>query len=173
MSNFLVRDQHWTIAPFPVDHPDAVGVLRRYFAEMVSRYYRRAAIDGEVDAALAEDPSHDLVPPSALFLLARHRNLARHRDDVAGCVGVRLLTSQVTELTRMYVEPAARRRGVGSRLLTAAEQAARDLGAHTMRLDTRHDLVEARALYAAHGYAEIPRYCDSPYADHWFEKRLT
>jgi hypothetical protein len=40
------------------------------------------------------------------------------------------------------------------------------------RLDTRHDLVEARRLYATHGYVEIPPYSDNPYADHWFDKRL-
>ena len=43
----------------------------------------------------------------------------------------------------------------------------------TMRLDTRNDLVEARALYAKHGFAEIDRYNDAVYAEHWFEKRLT
>lgn len=155
------------MASTPVDHPDAIGVLRRYFTEMASRYYNRAATDCEVDAALAEDPSDDLVPPTGLFLLARHCG------DVAGCVGLRRLTPQVTELTRMYVEPASRGLGGGSRLLTAAEEAAHSLGADTMRLDTRHDLIEARALYAKHGYAEIPPYSDSRYADHWFEKRLS
>jgi hypothetical protein len=32
--------------------------------------------------------------------------------------------------------------------------------------------VETRALYAAHGYAEIPAYSHGPYTDHWYEKRL-
>ncbi|HEV7899165.1 MAG TPA: hypothetical protein VGP31_15120 [Planosporangium sp.] len=42
----------------------------------------------------------------------------------------------------------------------------------TRPLETRHDLVEARNLYAKHGYVEIPPYFDDPYAEHWFEKRL-
>jgi hypothetical protein len=46
------------------------------------------------------------------------------------------------------------------------------LGVTTIRLDTRHDLIEARRLYARHGYAEIEPYSDAPYADHWFEKQL-
>lgn len=40
-------------------------------------------------------------------------------------------------------------------------------------LDTREDLVEARALYARLGYREIEAYNESPYADHWFGKKLT
>jgi hypothetical protein len=46
------------------------------------------------------------------------------------------------------------------------------LGASRVRLDTRHDLVEARRLYAKHGYLEIQPYSDNPYADHWFERQL-
>lgn len=51
-----------------------------------------------------------------------------------------------------------------------AEEAARRSGARVMRLDTRSDLVEARALYARHGYREIEPYAERLYADHWFEK---
>jgi len=41
-----------------------------------------------------------------------------------------------------------------------------------LRLDTRHDLVEARSLYAAHGYREVPAFNDAPYAEHWFTKAV-
>ena len=68
--------------------------------------------------------------------------------------------------------PAARRRGLGSRLLDHLEAHARDHGVATLRLDTRDDLVEARRLYARHGYAEVRPFSQGPYADHWFEKDL-
>jgi hypothetical protein len=58
-------------------------------------------------------------------------------------------------------------------LIAAAEEAALGLGATIMRLDTRHDLVEATALYAHHGYVEVNPFSDSPYADYWFEKKLS
>lgn len=90
----------------------------------------------------------------------------------AGCAGVRLHSPGVAELTRVWVRPAYRRLGLGSRLLAAAEEAAAELGAAALRLDTRSDLTEARRLYARHGYREIPPYHDGPYADHFFEKRL-
>ena len=98
--------------------------------------------------------------------------MARQREVPAGCVGLRWRPNRVAELTRLFVAPAFRGRGGGSTLLAAAERAATDGGATAMRLDTRHDLVEARALYAKRGYREIPPYSHSPYADHWFEKRL-
>jgi hypothetical protein len=41
--------------------------------------------------------------------------------------------------------------------LRAAEARARELGLTRLFLDTRHDLVEARALYAAHGFVEVAR----------------
>src|SRR5205085_8818400 len=52
----------------------------------------------------------------------------------------------------------------GSRLLREAEQHAKRHGTETLRLDTRDDLVEACALYARHGYSEIPAYSRRPYA---------
>ena len=50
------------------------------------------------------------------------------------------------------------------------EATARDL--RVVRLDTHEVLTEAIAMYRASGYHEIPRYDDSPYAYHWFEKAL-
>ncbi|MGP4000151.1 GNAT family N-acetyltransferase [Streptomyces sp. 8N706] len=128
-------DRDWAIAPVPVCHPDAVAMLRRYFAEMAGRYYGWTATDEEIDAALAEDPSDDLAPPTGLLLLARRG------DTPVGSVGLRLLTPRTAELTRVFVLPEARRAGGGSQLLAAAEQSARGLGATTMRLDTRRDLI--------------------------------
>jgi GNAT superfamily N-acetyltransferase len=149
----------WVISPEPVE---ATDLLRDYFTDVASRYYGRPATDAEVEAALAEDPSDDL----ACFLVGRYE------ETPSGCVGLRMIGPGIAELTRMFVHPRARRTGGGHALLAAAEDAALDLGAHTMRLDTRHDLTEARALYAAHGYAEIPAYSHGPYAEHWYEKRL-
>ncbi len=149
----------WIIGPESVTASD---LLRGYFTDVASRYYGRPATEDEVDAALAEDPSDDL----ACFLVGRYAGRP------SGCAGLRILEPGVAELTRLWVHGRARRTGGGRALLEAAEDAARDLGAHTMRLDTRHDLVEARALYAAHGYAEIAPYSTGPYSDHWYERKL-
>ncbi len=41
-----------------------------------------------------------------------------------------------------------------------------------VRLDTRADLVEARARYAAPGYEEVPAFDSGRYAGHWFAESL-
>ncbi|MGC5285506.1 GNAT family N-acetyltransferase [Micromonospora sp. DT231] len=156
----------WTISASRPDQPDALLLLREYMTEMVERYHHRPALPGEVDEALAEMPSDDLTHPDGLLLLA-HRG-----DDLAGCAGLRW-HSGWAELTRVFVRPAHRGAGGGAALLAAVAQRATAAGADRIRLDTRADLVEARALYARHGYAEIPAYSQGPYAEHWFEKRLS
>ncbi|MFI7606403.1 GNAT family N-acetyltransferase [Micromonospora sp. NPDC049366] len=146
----------WTTAPVPPEHPDAARLLYDYFEEMVVRYHRRPTHPDEVAAAMAESPSDDLVAPSGMLLLATYGGRP------AGWA----------ELTRVYVRPALRGHGGGAALLAAAEERARAAGADRIRLDTRSDLVEARALYARHGYREIPAYSHDKYAEHWFERLL-
>ncbi|WP_410171910.1 GNAT family N-acetyltransferase [Amycolatopsis heterodermiae] len=156
----------WNITEVPVDDPDAVAIMREYMDEVASRYYGRPATDAEIETALADEPGTDLVAPTGAFLLGR-------RDGVlAGCVGTRVLEPGLSELTKMYVKPAHRGSGAAPRLVAAAEDAARRLGSRLMRLDTRHDLVEARALYARTGYAEVEPFNDDKYAEHWFAKVL-
>ena len=168
----IVRMDPWTIAPEPVGGPVGAALLREYYTDIVHRYYQahhgRDASRAEIDEALAAEPSGHLAPPGGEFLVARYDGV------VAGCAGVHLLAPGTAELARVFVRPPARRPGGARRLVTAAERtAARTLGASLLRLDTRHDLVEARALYTGMGYAEIPAYNNSPYAAHWFEKPLT
>jgi ribosomal protein S18 acetylase RimI-like enzyme len=150
-------------------HPDADisrQALRAYFIDIVSRYYGRQATGVEIDAAMAENSSGDLKPPDGLFWVATNG------AAIVGCVGLRLLPDGVGEVTRVFVAGTARRQGVGSQLLHELEEAARSRGMSRLQLDTRHDLVEARRLYVKHGYVEVSPFNDSPYAEHWFEKRI-
>ena len=153
-----------SLAINPAAPASAVGreVLRAYFDDIAGRYLGRAATACEVDAAMRDGPSDDL----AVLLVA-------WRDGVAlGCSGLRLLGHGTGEVKRVFVRPQARRHGVGSALLRELEAAALARGVSTLRLNTRHDLVEARSLYAAHGYREVPAFNDGPYAEHWFAKAL-
>ncbi|WP_218134892.1 GNAT family N-acetyltransferase [Amycolatopsis xylanica] len=156
----------WTITPAPIDDIDVTLVMRDYMVEIASRYYGRPVTDDELEASLAVAPLTGLEPPTGVFLLARNNG------KIAGCVGVRVVTPGLAELTKMFVQPHSRREGGGSQLLAAAEDAARALGATTIRLDTRSDLTEARAMYARHGYTETPPHNADQYAEHWFRKSL-
>lgn len=154
------------VTPVPVDGPEASRMLWSYFYELSSRYNGRPSTPEVVESAMAEEPSDDLTAPHGLFLLARLD------ERPAGCAGLRRLNPVIAEVTRLFVHPEFRNRGFGGRLLSALEDHARELGATALRLDTRHDLVEARNLYVKQGFVEIPAYSHGPYAEHWFEKKL-
>jgi hypothetical protein len=68
--------------------------------------------------------------------------------------------------------PAARRHGLGALIVTHLERCAVDQRPTRMRLDTRGDLTEARALYGRLGYHEVEPFNDEPDAEHGFEKAL-
>jgi GNAT superfamily N-acetyltransferase len=142
-------------------------VLRRYFEDVVSRFHRRPSTAEEVHSAMAEDPSDDLILPGGTLIVAVADGA------VVGCGGLRLLTDDLAELTRVFVVAIARRRGLGTQIVDELERVARINGRSAIRLDTRRDLIEARQLYSRLGYREVPPFNRSPYADHYFSKRLT
>ena len=151
----------WSVAPESVDSPEAVALLRDYFAELTVRYFDRETTDEEIDATLVEFPTIGL----ALFLLLRASGVP------AGCLGI----YPTGEITRLYVSPQFRREGGARALLAAAESWARAHRFTRLFLDTRTDLIEARAFYASCGFIEIPAATTAPgpFQDHWFEKLLT
>lgn len=133
---------------------------------MVSRFWRRPATSAEIERALREDPSDDLRPPTGLLILATVDG-----TPVGG--GVRLLSSAVAEITRVWVTREARRRGYGTQIVSRLERHAAKHRRTRIRLDTRSDLTEALTLYARLGYREVASFNDAPYAQHWLEKDLT
>ncbi|MER7465269.1 GNAT family N-acetyltransferase [Streptomyces sp. NPDC097981] len=157
---------NWAVVTEHFATSDATALRRAYYAEVAGRYWKRPATEAEIDEGLRDDPADGLVPPTGRFVVGRLDGTP------LACGGIRLLDPATAELTRVYVDPTARGTGGGAALLAALEEEARTLGAERVRLDTRSDLVEARALYARHGYAEIPAYNTGQYAEHWFEKPL-
>ncbi|MFR0352326.1 GNAT family N-acetyltransferase [Streptomyces sediminimaris] len=161
----------WTIAPEPYGSPAALALWRAYYTEVSDRWYllhegRRTGPE-ELEREIAARSGSELAPPTGQLLVAWYDG------EPAGCAGVRLLDAATAELTRVFVDQERRGRGGAPLLVRAAEDAARDLGAGLMVLDTRGDLVEARALYARLGYAESEPHNDDVYAEHWFRKDLT
>jgi GNAT superfamily N-acetyltransferase len=145
---------------------DGRSLLAAYFEELISRYQHRAGRAEEVEAAMSDYPSHDLVAPNGAFLLARRGGTP------VGCVGLRVRPNRVGEVTRVFVLPAERRRGIGVRLLAELETVARVYNIRRLELDTRDDLVEARRLYVHCGFEEVPAFNARHYAEHWFAKYL-
>jgi putative acetyltransferase len=123
-----------------------------------------------LDAGLAE-----LYPPEQRFgpnLKPEHLDggrgtflVARDGDRAVGCGAVRLLDPTTAEVKRMYVEPDERGRGVGRAVLTALEQAARQLGVQRLVLETGTYQHAAIALYTRVGFVQTEcwdEYASSP-----------
>ncbi|MER8014456.1 GNAT family N-acetyltransferase [Streptomyces griseoluteus] len=161
----------WTITPEPYDSPVAAALWRAYYTEVSDRWYLlhegHRTGPAELEREIAARTGAELAPPKGELLVARYGG------EPAGSAGVRLLAPDTAELTRVFLYPHTRGRGGAAPLVRAAEDAARALGARRMILDTRTDLVEARALYARLGYTETERHNEDPYAEHWFTKDLS
>ena len=143
------------------DHPDALGCLRAYFAELHESFER------------GFDPANSLLPnagdlrlPRGLFLVARLRG------EPVGCAGLKLPVGAPAEVKRMWVAPQARGLGLARRFLAELEARAAAHGYDLLRLDTNKTLTAAINLYRATGFEEVPAFNEEPYAHHWFEKRI-
>jgi aminoglycoside 6'-N-acetyltransferase I len=77
---------------------------------------------------------------------------AHLREYAEGCA-----SSPVGFIEGWYVEPAARRKGVGRRLVAAAEDWARTRGCTEMASDAELANVESHRAHAALGYEETER----------------
>jgi GNAT superfamily N-acetyltransferase len=130
-----------------VDSADAAALIEAVQQEYEVRYGGRDVSQ----LAVAE-----FAPPRGIFLVGRE-----HGEPVA-CGGLRLVAADLGEVKRMYVAPAARRRGIARALLRQLEREARLLGATRLRLETGLSQPEAIALYESAGYQPTEPF--GPYA---------
>jgi ribosomal protein S18 acetylase RimI-like enzyme len=142
---------------------EALAILREYYGDIASRFHGREVTAENISAAIEAEPSDDLWGATGLFIVA---------DSTAGCGGLRFMEPGVAELTRIYVAPSGRRRRLGQQIVERLETEARNRGVHTLRLDTRADLVEALALYEKLGYVDVEPFNDAEYAERWLAKQL-
>lgn len=135
--------------------------LGQYFDELNERFI------GGFDAAAALGEASDaLNPPAGLFVIAGPV------EAPIGCGGVHFIDGDRGEIKRMWVAPSARGQGVASRLLRHLEQLIAASGRASVVLDTNSALPVAIAMYRRHGYVQIERYNDNPYAHLWFGKQI-
>jgi GNAT superfamily N-acetyltransferase len=125
------------------DHSDARALTERVQAYYIEIY------GGPDDDPLTADV---MWPPHGGFVIGY-----RHDRPVAmgGWLWARADGDQTAQLRRMYVDPLARRQGVGRRLLSALEADAREQGARRMVLATGRPQTAAVGLYRASGYVDI------------------
>jgi phosphoglycolate phosphatase len=88
--------------------------------------------------------------------------LARTDHSVFGCVALRAFRDNACEMKRLYVQPRARRTGIGRNLAIEIIRRARQMGYRRMVLDTLESLEAAKAMYLSLGFRIIPPYYENP-----------
>jgi ribosomal protein S18 acetylase RimI-like enzyme len=129
----------------PADFTDwttLLELLQRAFAAMESRIDPPSSVLRLTSASL-ETKSRE----ETLFL-------ARAGKELVGCVFAKLQDSAVY-VSKLAVREDRRRDGIARRLMAAAETYARDAGCQHLELDTRIELTENHATFAALGFTKI------------------
>ena len=115
---------------------------------------------------------YDLLEPVDLEMLADpHRFiagggrvlLARCGREIVGMVMLELQGEGVCEALKFGVKEAYRERGIGTALMEAVIQAARDAGQKTIVITSNHKLKDALRIYEKLGFEYVT------YSDKWFQ----
>jgi ribosomal protein S18 acetylase RimI-like enzyme len=130
-------------------------------ADLIAAYHLATEAEkGAPVAGVADLPdrySAEVVDPRTAFA-GDVVLVARHAGAAAGCVVVTTPAAGRTELKRLWVDPAARGRGIAATLVRAALAEATG----TLRLSVwrwRHDAI---ALYERLGFTTVPSWDDRP-----------
>ena len=110
------------------------------------------------DQELAGLPGN-YAPPAGRLLLAEYEG------QLAGCVALHKLETQICEMKRLYLRPQFRGKGFGRALADRIIGEARQIGYQRLRLDTVEPVMkDAVAMYRRMGFKEIAAYCSNPMA---------
>lgn len=130
---------HLELVTVDPDDMDARRLERRLLDDLTARY-------AEDHLDLRPAPADRYRPPTGVFLVARQDGSA------VGCAGLHVIDDGVGELTRLWVEPSARRSGIARALTEHREVIARSWGLRRLLLETGHNQPEQLAHAASNGY---------------------
>jgi GNAT superfamily N-acetyltransferase len=159
-------DTQLRIERLPITHSDAELLIEAVQAEYVARYGGRD--ESPVDPAEFEDPLGQF--------FVGYLGGAPVATGAWRRSSVRALGAEVTaEVKRMYVVPAAQRRGLARRMLAHLEATAAEAGIEALVLETGMKQPEAIALYTSSGYEPVPGfgYYSGSDLSRCFGRRLT
>jgi len=148
--------------PVSLAELDAVrNLMRAFIAWHRERHVQDLAlIDSYFDAAAFDE---ELTGLPGIYTAPRGSLLLASLDgEPAGCVALRSIDDDFSEMKRMFVYPRFHGRSVGRALGQQIVENARHLGYRGIRLDTSIRQAEAIALYRRLGFNPIPPYYDLP-----------
>jgi putative acetyltransferase len=139
----------------PLQDDCDAAAFRSLNEEWIARYF---AIEAQ-DCRQLDDPIAAYIDTGGEILIAELDGQA------VGCVALMPNGDGAYELSKMAIAPELRGRGAGRRLLSAAIDHARELGARSLFLGSSRKLANAVHLYEALGFEHVaPETLDMPYA---------
>lgn len=143
--------------------PDEVEVVRALFRDYASDIGESLCFQG-FEEELATLPGK-YGGPKGIVVLG-----FLDRQPVA-CAALRPLKPRVCEMKRLYVQPAARGRGIARALVRRLLREARGMGYKSMKLDTLGRMTSAIKLYESMGFVPTAPYIENPFEDAVFMER--
>lgn len=148
-------EPRWRVERRAITHPDSLRLVEAVQEEYVARYGGRD--ESPITPADFEDPN-------GMFFVGY---LGEEPVATGAWRRTSVLLDGATataEIKRMYVVPAAQRRGLARAVLAHLEDSAREAGLDGLVLETGMRQPEAIELYLSSGYVPIPgfgHYCGS------------
>lgn len=144
--------------------PDHVRILdyeprhREAFRDLNLSWIEEYFVVEELDRRQLSDPERAILAPGGAILVAE-------LDGEAVAVCALIVTgNRHYELAKMATRKDLRGSGVGRKLMLAALQKAKALGAHRVSLLTHHSLAPALKLYRSVGFVDVPMPPGNEYA---------
>jgi len=122
--------------------------------EWVEKYFEIEKNDRKV----LDNPEINVIKPGGQIFFARIK------DEVVGTVALVNVDEDTFELAKMGVTPRYRGFSIGTTLMEACVNYAREVGKKRLFLDSNRKLIPAINLYKRSGFKEIPVEEDTPYA---------
>lgn len=123
-------------------HPDFIKLVALLDADLAER-------DGE---------EHSFYDQYNQLNLIKYALVAYEKEVAIACGAIKEFEPKVMEVKRMYVSPERRGEGIATKVLSALEAWAGDLGYQKCVLETGKRQPEAIALYTKNGYQITPNY---------------
>jgi ribosomal protein S18 acetylase RimI-like enzyme len=130
---------------------EAVGILRECLLLAVSDPVDTIPEASRSDAI--EDECRDI---ESVYRSPDHFLVARTQDGVVGCVGIKVRPAKSAEMSRLYVRPPYRGRGIGSQLVSQAERIALRSGVTRITIKVAARRANAIAWHRRLGYYQLP-----------------
>jgi GNAT superfamily N-acetyltransferase len=130
-------------------------LVREYLNHEISELRAVSGLDLNVDELVANtfDCIDEFLPPNGGLHISIDGG-----DNLQGCVFLKMIRLDACEIKRLYVKPAARRLGLGRKLMESILSHARNLGAARVLLDTGVYDTTAQGLYRSLGFRQIECY---------------